>query len=369
LLFQEPGLQIIRLAGSPTEMGWTHGRLLAGQISRMRREFLRYLGRLTLGLGAVPLYLLICCLAWRFRPFIPAALWEELRAVAQGAGVHISFILFVNVLDDLLNNIPRCSTFAAPLRQREAASYILGRNLDYPLFAHTLCRYNTVQLLFPADGQPLVSISWPGYCGVCTGMNRAQVALGQLTASTSDVSMAGVPSGLRNRLALQYHRTVSEVAAAIVSRPGTLGANLMIAAPHEAVLLEVSARHHQVRLPEAGILTATNHYQSSQMQPWRGAAFRRPPLSPLQAYCFSTEYSHARNRRLQELLQGRSLTIAQARQILADPLIANPCDVNSVIFFPTADELHIAQGVELPVSQRGRFRRLSDLFGPTLQVD
>jgi hypothetical protein len=368
LVFQEPGLQIIRLAGSPTEMGLAHGRLLAGQLHCLRREFLRYLGRLTLGLGAVPLYLLVCCLAWRFRPYIPAALWEELRAVAQGAGVHLSFILFINVMDDLLNNIPHCSTFAAPLRESEAATFILGRTLDYPLFAQILCRYNTVQLLFPRDGQPLATVGWPGYCGVCAGMNRAGVALGQLSASTSDVSMAGMPAAIRNRLALQHHQTVSEVAAAIVTRPGTLGANLILASSREALLLEVSARHHQVRLPQAGILTATNHYQSPQMQPWSGTAFRRPPLSPLEDYFFSLSYSQARDRRLQELLCNCSLNIARAQKILADPHIVNPCDITSVVFNPAAGELYVAQGVELPVSQRGRFRRLSALFGPDLQV-
>ncbi len=368
-LFAEPGLQILRWTGSPSSLGQAHGTLVAGQIRCLRREFLRYLGRLSLGVGALPLYLCLCVSAWRFRPHIPSPFWEELQALAQGAGVHLSFILFINVMDDLLNNIPHCSTFAAPLRSGGAGGYILARNLDYPLFAQVMCRFNTIHLVFPAAGQPFLSVAWPGYIGVCTGMNYSRVALGQLTAASTDVSLAGVPAGLRNRLALQEHHTTVEVAARIASQPGTLGANLIIASPTEALLLEVSARHHQVRLPCNGILTATNHYQAPGMAAYRGGDFRRPPLSPLGAYCFSQEYSLARNQRLQELLGNCRLDIPRAQKILADPIIANPCDINSVIFHPQLAEVYMAQGVDLPVSRRGRFRRLSHIFEATPQIN
>lgn len=362
LIIKEPGLQIIQLSGSPAEMGQAHGRILANDIKHLRREFLRYLARVSCNIGVLPLYLATCLFSWRFRSFIPAPLWEEIQAVAASAGVHASFILFINVMDDLLNNIPRCSSFAAPLRQGRATTFLLGRNLDYPLFAQVMCRFNTVFVFFPKDGQPVVSVAWPGYIGVCTGMNFSQVALGQLTASTSDYSLAGVPSALRNRLALQHHSSVVEVAARITSLPGTIGANLILASPQEALLLEVSAHHRAIRVPVADVLTATNHYQSRAMQTWKGKAFRRPPLSPLDPYCFTQDYSLLRNQRLQELLINHSLDIPRAQQILGDPKIANPCDINSVVFDTAASELYLAQGLSIPISQRGRFRHLSGIF-------
>jgi len=368
LLIKEPGLQILRLSGSPVDMGLAHGRILAKDIRRLRLEFLRYLARLSLGIGALPLYLVSCLYAWRLRPFIPNPLWEEIQAVATGAGVHASFILFINVMDDLQNNIPRCSTFTAPLLNSRPNTFLLGRNLDYPLFAQVMCRFNTIYILFPQTGQPLVSVAWPGYAGVCTGMNASQVALGQLTASTSDTALAGVPLALRNRLALQHYSSPLEVAARITSLPGTIGANLILASPSESLVLEVSAHHRAVRVPVAGVLTATNHYQSPAMQAWEGQAFRRPPLSPLDSYCFSHNYSLARNQRLQELLSASSPDIAKAQQILADPAVANPCDVNSVVFNPAASELYMAQSLRTPVSQ-GRFRHLSGIFGPQPRID
>ena len=365
LLIKEPGLQIIRLTGSPVEMGLAHGRILRDDIRHLRREFLRYLARVSFNIGALPLYLAACLFALRFRPFIPTPLWEEIKAVATGARVHVSFILFINVMDDLLNNIPRCSTFAAPMPNSRPPNFLLGRNLDYPLFAQVMCRFNTIFVLFPQTGQPLVSVAWPGYIGVCTGMNHSQVALGQLTASTSDFTLAGVPSALRNRLSLQHHTSPVEVAAGITSLPGTIGANLILASPQEALLLEVSAHHRRLRVPTGGILTATNHYQSPGMQAIKGAAFRRPPLSPLDPFCFSPDYSLQRDRRLQELLVTGTVDVMKAQQILGDPVIANPCDINSVVFDTAASELYVAQGLETPISQQGRFRHLSGIFGPS----
>jgi hypothetical protein len=364
LLLKEPGLQVVRLSGSPVEMGLAHGKMLADDIKQLRREFLRYLAQISFTIGTLPLYAAACVLAWRFKRFIPAPLWEELQAVATGAGVHVSLILFINVMDDLLNNIPRCSTFAATSKITQPHDFLLGRNLDYPLFAKVMCRFNTIFVLFPETGQPLVSIAWPGYVGVCTGMNIAKVALGQLTSATSDYSLAGVPAALRNRLALQHCQSPLEVAARIASLPGTIGANLIMASPKYALLLEISAHHRQVRVPVNGVLTATNHYQSAGMQAFRGAEFRRPPLSPLDPFCFSNEYSVKRNERLQELLKNGDLDIIRAQQILGDDVIANPCDVNSVVFDPAARELYVAQGLDTPVSQRGRFRHLADIFGP-----
>ena len=71
-----------------------------------------------------------------------------------------------------------------------------------------------------------------------------------------------------------------------------------------------------------------------------------------------------RNERLQELLKTGSLDVIRAQQILADSVVANPCDVNSVVFDTAASELYVAQGLDTPVSQRGRFRHLADIFGP-----
>ena len=74
-------------------------------------------------------------------------------------------------LDDLANNRPRCSALAVGERRTADGAYLMGRNLDYPLFIEPLAQLKTLFLLEPHQGQPLASLAWPGYVGVCTGMN------------------------------------------------------------------------------------------------------------------------------------------------------------------------------------------------------
>ena len=137
--------------------------------------------------------------------------------------------------------------------------------------------------------------------GVCTGINAAGVALAQLSAMSRDRTLKGTPAALRFRQALEDGDTVNAVAASVLSMPGTIGNNLMLCGPREALVLEISARQGAVRRPVHGLLTTTNHYQSPAMQGLKGRFPPRPPYSVLAAYQFTEAYSQARNQRLQEL--------------------------------------------------------------------
>jgi hypothetical protein len=324
----------------------------------MRRGLLTYLARISLYLGAAPGYGLLLLWARRLWPGIPSRLREEMAAVAAGADLGLGWVLLLNVLDDLANNSPRCSALAVGEGRTENGLYLLGRNLDYPLFTEFLAGLQTLFLMEPDQGLSWASLAWPGYVGVCTGINRAGVALAQLSAMSRERTLTGIPAALRFRLALEAEDTVAGVAAHILKLPGTIGNNLMVCGPREAVVLELSARRGVVRHPRRGLLTATNHYQSAAMQPLRGRFPPRPPRSPLSPYYFTDAYSEARNARLQELAQGRRLGPGELQQILADPLVANPGTVVCTIFAPAQGLMRVAQGKEPPVN-RGPFAEVS----------
>ena len=158
----------------------------------------------------------------------------------------------------------------------------------------------TLFLIEPHQGHRLASLAWPGYVGVCTGINAAGVALAQLSAMSRDRSLEGTPAALRFRQALEDGDTVAAWPPAVLEMPGTIGNNLMLCGPREALVLEISARQGAVRHPENGLLTTTNHYQSPAMQGLKGRFPPRPPYSVLAAYQFTEAYSQARNHRLQE---------------------------------------------------------------------
>jgi hypothetical protein len=346
-----PPVRRLEICGSPTQRGRRHGQTLAGEIREMRRGLITYLAWVSLYLGALPLFGLFLLLAWRLWPYIPARLRQEMRGLAAGAQVGLGAVLLINVLDDLAHNLPYCSALAVGEGLSARGSYLMGRNLDYPLFIDFLVRLQTLFLMEPDQGQPLASLAWPGYVGVCTGSNRAGVALAQLAAMTTDRTLKGVPAALRFRLALEEGETLARVASRILTTPGTIGNNLMLASPKEAAVLELSARFGVVRHPQGGLLTATNHYQSAAMQHLKGPYPQRLPFSPLSPYHFTEAYSQARDVRLQQLARGGSLGPGEIQAVLADAHIANPGTAVCTIFAPAEGTVWVSRAGAAPVSQ------------------
>jgi len=344
-------LRTLEIWGSPPERGRRHGQTLAADIRLLRRALLSYLARISLYAGALPLYGLLKWLARGFWPYIPSPLQQEMVAIAAGADIGLGGVLLLNVLDDLANNSPRCSALAVGERYADQGAYLMGRNLDYPVFTEPLVQLQTLFLIEPHQGQPLASLAWPGYVGVCTGMNSSGVALAQLSCMSRDRRLTGMPAALRFRQALEQGDTVTAVAARVLKEPGTIGNNLILCGPREALVVELSARKGAVRRPSHGLLTATNHYQSPAMQGLKGRFPPRPPYSVLSSYYFTEAYSQARNQRLQEMASDRRLGPTDLQKILADPDIANAGTAVCTVFRPADRRLWVAQGETPPVNQ------------------
>jgi hypothetical protein len=347
-------IPILELGGAPADIGRRHGQLLASEIRELRRGLLSYLARISLYAGALPLFALLACLGRRFWPYAPGSLREEIAGVAAGAGLGLGSIVLFNVIDDLANNSPRCSALAVGDSHTADGAYLMGRNLDYPVFTALLLRLQTLFIIEPQRGQAFASLAWPGYVGVCTGMNRAGVALAQLSAMSRDRTLKGTPAALRFRLALEAGAAVGEVATAVTSLPGTIGNNLMLCSREEALVLELSARRSASRNPAAGLITATNHYQSPAMAPLTGRFPAPPPFSVLGAAQFTEAYSRSRDCRLRELAKGRVLGPPDLEQILADSGVANAGTAVCTLFAPATRTLWVARGGQPPVS-RGPF--------------
>ena len=350
-------LRTVELQGAPRQLGRLHGQTLAADIRGMRRALLAYLARLSLYAGALPLFGGLLLLARRFVPHLPSHLKEELTALAAGAQVSLGTVLLINVTDDLANNIPHCSALAVGGPRTADGAYLMGRNLDYPVFLDILVPLQTLFLLKPDRGQPLASLAWPGYLGVCTGINKAGVALAQLSAISRDRTLQGMPAALRFRLGLETGATAPAAATRIVGLPGTIGNSLMLCDPRQALVLELTARSRAWRFPSHGLLTATNHFQSPALQPLKGRFPPPPPGSVLSAAHFSEAYSAARNRRLQELAAGRRLGPLELQQILADPEVANAGTAVCTVLAPDKQTIWVAQGEKPPVN-RGPFLAL-----------
>jgi hypothetical protein len=351
-------LRLIELAGSPFDLGRRHGQMLGGDIRRLRWGLFEYLIKAGYAVGAWPLFGLLLLLARGFWPFIPRRYQEEMQGLAAGAQVALSTVLLINVLDDLANNILRCSGLAAGGRRTAGGVQLAGRNLDYPLFIDLLIDLQTLFVVEPHQGRPFASLAWPGYVGVCTGMNKAGVALSQFSAMSRDTSRQGMPAAFRFRQGLEAGDCVAHVLQAILGARGTIGSNVLLASAREARVVELSANRGAIRPPRADLLTVTNHYQSAVMTPVSGRPARRPSFSSLSDHYFTEAYSRSRDARLQELAGQRSMGPEEMQAILADVRVANPGTVASLVFVPEDRTLWVARGREPPVN-RGPFQKIS----------
>jgi hypothetical protein len=150
---------------------------------------------------------------------------------------------------------------------------------------------------------------------------------------------------------MELNTTVSGLAGSLLEAPATMGNNLLLVSPGEALVLELSPRYAAVRRPAGGLIATTNHFQSHEMSPVKGVFPRRPPLAVLSPYHFTEAYSRARDARLQELAARKGLVPKDLQAFMGDPGVANAGTVNSVIFDPAELTLWVAQKRQPPVSQ------------------
>src|SRR3989338_5777981 len=99
---EHDGLQVIHLSGSPYELGYQHGAILREDVRDSVRHVLDYFRRYL----KVPLVR-----SWlAARPFVPPDYLEELKGLADGAGVTLRDLYRLHAIPD---RTYACANFAA----------------------------------------------------------------------------------------------------------------------------------------------------------------------------------------------------------------------------------------------------------------
>jgi predicted choloylglycine hydrolase len=354
-----PGLTVIELSGSPREIGLAHGKAFAPGIALMKARLVDYLSSISLGIGGRFLLWYFGKLALRMARFVPDELQDEMRGVAEGSGQSFKLIFTINALDDILVNLA-CSSFAVPASRSENGQLFVARNLDYPLFHDTLPKLNTVFKIHPEKGLPFVSVAWPGFCAVVTGMNASGLFMADLTSLSRDRTLKGTPALLLNRIAIQQSRTLDEMESILRNGKRTVGKNLMTASPEGARVLEVSAGQVVSRTAPDNVLACTNHFESPLMASLQGSVTKPPKTDVPQEY-FSYEYSKSRFDSVMALNSKDKVAVPNAVSVLAVEPVGNQTTVQSVICFPGAKRLLMARSEKTPVS-RGTFEDLGTIL-------
>jgi len=214
------GYRVLHVKGTPYEMGYQQGALLKDHV----RELARYLFDVKAKDLAVEVFgfkvpvdakRLIRAIGERQRLYAPTRFYEEMRGVADGAGMTFDDVLTANFIPELFH----CSGFALSKSATADGNLLHGRVLDYGV--DWRLQDHAVLTVAEPDGKvPFCNVTYAGFIGSVTGMNLKGISIGEMGGEGMG-HWEGVPMALLVRLALEESNNLDEAVAVFRDRPRT----------------------------------------------------------------------------------------------------------------------------------------------------
>jgi isopenicillin-N N-acyltransferase-like protein len=173
------GYRVLHVKGEPYEMGYQQGALLRDDI----RELVRFLFDVKAkdmkfelaGLKLLDPKQVIKGIVSRQRPFVPERFFEEMRGIADGAGMDVQDIVVANYIPELFH----CSGFAVSGPATKDGTLYHGRILDYGC-DWRLQDHAILTVAEPRNKIPFVNVTYAGFLGSVTGMNAERISIGEM---------------------------------------------------------------------------------------------------------------------------------------------------------------------------------------------
>ncbi|MGH7200641.1 MAG: C45 family autoproteolytic acyltransferase/hydrolase [Planctomycetaceae bacterium] len=233
------GYPVLHLKGTPYEMGYQHGALMKEHVRENLRNLLEVKGDVTIAeLGPVQLKprQVIASIVEIQRPHVPKKYFEELRGLADGAGLPLDDVQMANFIPELFH----CSGFAIMNSATKDGTLYHGRVLDYAI--DWGLQEHAVLIVAEPDGEiPFVNVTYAGFIGSVTGMNAKHVSVGEMGGGGLG-RWNGVPMALLVREVLQTAGSLDEAIAVFRDNQRTCQYFYVIADGHtnRAVGMEAS---------------------------------------------------------------------------------------------------------------------------------
>lgn len=200
----EDEITVVKVWGTPYEMGYAHGKLCAATIKDF---YMRLIMAMTMGAGVT---VDVVDQAWaQMEPFVPERYLEEMRGLADGAGVDIKLVQRAHTVPDLSEF--HCTFFAAWGSATPDGSLQQIRALDYATEAG-IQDHPALVVEIPDGKHATVSIGWVGFIGVVSGMSEQKIAVSEIGEHFSDEveTLAGTPMPFLMRQVLEEATTLDE---------------------------------------------------------------------------------------------------------------------------------------------------------------
>ena len=320
------GLLVVRLKGSPFEMGYASGTLLTKEMHTLENEFL------TMIRGYVPeqwklnvLHNYVLFHNRHLSDFVPLAYREQIHGVIRGCpdihpelgdyynrmlNYHAAHDVSYLMIDNPLVSRAGCTAFGAWGGATEGGHLLTGRNFDWEA-AEVFSRDRVVILSEPDGGIPFVSLAWASMAGVVSGLNRAGVSVTINGAPSSLPSGTATPVAMVARDVLQKARNLNEALEIIRSAKVFVSTLWLVGsrADGKFIVVEKTPERTNVREPEGDTIVSANHFQTL------GLTNDARNVSYLEEATSTPRY-----QRMTELLAGArgKLGAARAAEILRD---------------------------------------------------
>ena len=205
------GARVLHVKGNPYQMGYQQGALLREDI----RELVHFLfdikaAEMRVELGGVKLLdakQVIKGIVATQRKHIPERFFEEMRGVADGAGMDVQDIIVANFIPELFH----CSGFALSGSATKDGTLYHGRILDYGC-DWKLQEHAVLTVAEPQGRIPFVNVTYAGFVGSVTGMNAKKVSIGEMGGRGLG-HWDGVPMAMLVRMVLEEADTLDKAIA------------------------------------------------------------------------------------------------------------------------------------------------------------
>lgn len=315
----------LTVAGAPSEIGRAIGEK-HGEFIRAHHPVFLGLASLMTGKPKADLYARASEISSRMADDDLA----EIRGIADGAGMPFEDALFLNLFYELSGFRLACRQLVAWGEATVSGELIHARNLDWFDFpGGPLKGRNIILNLKPDDGLEYLLLTWPGFQGALTGVNRKglTLAFNELTVRESPDYVAE-PAFFAMKRALRTCETV-EQAIQLLKEARPMGSgSIMVsdATAKTAAVVEIHAGQFGVRRPRLDMIGNANHATDA-------GGLDGPLVYP-------EEWPTCAVAR--EI--GLPLTVDKARRVMADRRVLQSINILSVIFLPQRNTMRLSCG-------------------------
>ena len=328
-------MKLISLSGSHYEIGYGHGKALAGEIRRFYDLFLAKLAERNISIETA------LAIARKFggciEKYTPGLL-DEVRGIADGATMEYESVLSLNCMFEIpriagRSELHYCTVWGVT----DGRECLAAQNLD---LASEYGEFLTLFRISPDNERTVLLQAMPGMVGML-GMNGDGLVFSGTTVSSREARY-GLPKPFIGRTILHTCDNVTDATEFLQKVPRTTGGNPLLADARGGLrVLECSAVKCAVFLPDKGYIASTNHYTDDDLF----------GLSPP-----DTESSKARLERINWLLEhmkerglDEMLSLARDHEHSPDNLTicrhGSISTVSSLVFVPAQRCIWVTDGL------------------------